>query len=48
MTLKEACNKLQRPINDIIQRECEIKGIIRGYPYPEPGSNRHGSESTGV
>jgi len=28
MTLKEACNKLQRPINDIIQRECEIK--VRG------------------
>lgn len=22
--------------------------IIRVYSYPEPGSNRHGSESTGV
>jgi len=28
MTLEEACNKLQKPINDIIQRECKIK--VRG------------------
>lgn len=29
MTLEKICNKLQRPINDIIERECRIK--VRGF-----------------
>jgi hypothetical protein len=32
-------NKQKTPQNHMIKR---------GYPYPEPGSNRHGNESTGV
>ena len=31
--------EIQKPINQV------INGLLE---YPEPGSNRHGSESTGV